>query len=744
MKLALGRVCRPQWLLLGLVALLFAGSRLGAIRTDLESRHEVSGGFETGSAERISSPARPLPDRFWSSWAARESPLATLSFGPFPAPAALELKVAGYPNSQGNGIVFENSASGARHPINLPDPGESWSSVRVSLPGSWSGEPVVLRVTDGSTAPAGWLAVAEPQAIPVAAAWWDGLVPRMAAILAAGCALLFLLTAAALAMRDLAVVQGSGRMMAAAALVMAVSYGLLWVFFFNHSLGALMPPAIFLGALVLCVMRRKDLAELWRDPDWRLPALATLAIAVFVTAVLYSFSVTRPTYLIAAQRWDDYGFPPDNILPSVLADKLRDGAPLKPFWDDWLSSDRPPLQAGWYLLVTPVATAMGAVLDEANQYAGIWFQMLWVPALWALVRTLKIPPPAAVLVVAAPALSGFFLMNSTYVWPKLGGGALMLAAYLNWFHPPPGQEPGSGRFVLGGVQAGLAFLSHGSVVFALVPVGVLALWRLRSRVRHWVVAVAMMLVVVAPWVAYQKLSDPPGDRLLKMHLGGIAEVDGRGLLEAIGGSYAALAPDEILQTRLVNLKIQFRGVWPELTRLSGGNANKIRDHDFRYTFFALGWWNLGFLVLASLAFPAVKKRVAVGELRTTGHLLAWCGLTMAFWIAVMFAPGSAVIHQGSYTVQMVLFATLAAVLWRVHPMAFAAVVLAQALNLPRVWLSPPMSFLGEFRRLDALVLCGLAVAAVLLLAWFAVPRPQVDADPPLTSRGQPEVVLGQS
>ncbi len=723
MKRTLGRISQTHWLLTGLVLVLFALSFVGSSRTDLESPDQVSGGFEPGSTDLISPTARPLPDRFWSSWAARDSPFGTFSFGPFPGPAAIEFEVAGYPNAEGNSIVLENTANDAVHPVTLPDPNEDWSMVRTTLPDSWRGDPVVLRVTDGSGEGPGWLAVSEPRGVPVRAAWWDGIVPRIAGVLAVGCALLFLLTAAALAMRNLKFVQGPGRMMAAAAAVMAVSYGVLWGFFFNHDAGALMPPAIFLGALVLCVIRRKELAALWRDPDWRLPALAALAIAVFVTGILYSFSVTRPTYLIAAQRWDDYGFPPDNILPSVLADKLREGQPLKPFWADWLSSDRPPLQAGWYLLVTPVANAMGAVFDEANQYAGIWFQMLWVPALWALVRTLKIPPRAAVLVVAAPALSGFFLIHSTYVWPKLGGGALMLAAFLNWFHPPPDREPGAGRFVLGGVQAGLAFLSHGSVVFALVPVGILALWRLRSQVRYWVAAATVMLLLIAPWVAYQKLSDPPGDRLLKMHLGGIADVDDRPLLEAIGESYAAVPRDVILQVRSMNLKIQFEGMWPELTRVSGGNSNKIRDHDFRYTFFALGWWNLGFGALAALAFPAVRKRLGFDDLRTIWHLLAWCGLTLVFWIAVMFAPGSTVIHQGSYTVQMVLFATLAAVLWRVHSMVFGAVVVAQALNFPRVWLNPPLSFLGEYPRFDAMLLCGLAAVAVLLLAWFAPPAP---------------------
>lgn len=739
------RVLRPHRLFVGFAVVLFAASLLGGISTDMEvPAAGISGAFERGNADVDVVPptAAPLPGRFWSSWAARDGSTGTVSLGPFPAPARIELEMAGYPGAAGNRILLVNTATGATLPRTVADPGEDFKTVQLVLPDSWRGDPVMVEFVDGSAEPAGWIAVSEPRAIPWWAAWWGGILPRAAAVLMVGCATLFLLSAAALLFRGLPAVQGPGRMMAAAAVVMATAYAVLWAHFFNHEVGAFLVPVIFAGAAVVWILRRADARMLWRDPDWRLPAFTALAVAAFFTGVLFSFTVSRPAYLTAGQRYADYGFPPDNILPTVFAERLAQGTSLRPFFDHWLSSDRPPLQSGWILLAAPAAAVMGEDSDDASQFAGIWFQLLWVPAVWALVRRMGLGARASVLVVGALALSGFFLLNSTYVWPKLGAAALLLAAFLNWFLPPPEAESGTGRFVLGGAQAALAFLSHGGVVFALIPAGFFALWRLRSHLRHWLAAAAVMLLLIAPWIAYQKLSDPPGDRLLKMHLGGIAEVDHRPVLQAIEESYAAFPARVHLQVRWFNLRQQFWGPWSELATFRVESPNATRDQDFRHTFFALGWWNLGFGVLAASALPAVRKRLGAATLRDLTLLLAWSVLTLVVWIALIFTPEGTVIHQGSYTVQLVLLASLAVILWKFHPLAFACVAIAHGAVFPRIWLSPPLSFAGRPLRQDSVVLSVLAIASVLLIVLFSESRRKDDPGPavPEPAVAEPAVV----
>lgn len=713
-------ICRPELFLVCLALLLVAGSLVGRGRSEIEvPLSGMSGAFAPGNSDNVPSTAPPVDGKFWSSWAATDTSLGTLSMGPFPAPGVVEFQLAGYPNAAGNRILFENTSDGSILQPRTPSPDEVWKTVRISLPDSWQDDPIILRVLDRSAEPPGWIAISNPQAIPAWAAWWNGIIPKAAAMLMVGCAALFLLSAAAVLFRRSSLFAGPGRMMAAAAVVMAVAYAIFWAYFFNRRLGLVAVTLGFVAAAIIWLLRRADVAALWRDPDWFLPAVIALAVAAFVTGILFSYSVSRPAYQTASLRWSE-GFPPDNVLPSVLAERLSEGESLKPFWGEWLSSDRPPLQAGWILFVSPIAVGMDAHPEDASQFAGIWFQLLWVPALWALVRRLGLSPPASVLVVAAPILSGFFLINTTFVWPKLGGGALVLAAFLNWFRPPEEVDEGFGRFLLGGLQAGLGFLSHGSVVFALIPVGILALWRLRSHLWHWAAAAAVILLLALPWTAYQKLSDPPGDRLLKMHLGGIGEVDERPLATALREAYSAVPPERLVEAREVNARNLFRGAWSDLVTFDFGDTRAMREDDFFFPFFALGWWNLGFLVILAAILPPVRRRFAgEGEPLQYGLLvLGWAGLTLAVWVCLMFAPGSAINHQGSYTVQLVLFASLAAVLWKLHPAAFFAVLLAQSVVFFRLWLPPSVSFAGVSLRQDSLAVAAFGVGCIVLLATF--------------------------
>ena len=88
------------------------------------------------------------------------------------------------------------------------------------------------------------------------------------------------------------------------------------------------------------------------------------------------------------------------------------------------------------------------------------------------------------------------------------------------------------------VLAGLAWLSHGGTVFSLLALGIMGLvWRPWPSVRALAAAALTFVLLAAPWTAYQKLYDPPGDRLVRWHLGGIDAIDGRGTMQTIVDQY---------------------------------------------------------------------------------------------------------------------------------------------------------------------------------------------------------------
>ena len=84
--------------------------------------------------------------------------------------------------------------------------------------------------------------------------------------------------------------------------------------------------------------------------------------------------------------------------------------------------------------------------------------------------------------------------------------------------------------------AGLAWLSHGSVAFSFLALAPFAAWKLRRQWRLALPGTVIFFAMVGPWIAYQKIYDPPANRLFKWHLAGQSERDPRGTWETIRDS----------------------------------------------------------------------------------------------------------------------------------------------------------------------------------------------------------------
>src|SRR6185369_6478709 len=153
-----------------------------------------------------------------------------------------------------------------------------------------------------------------------------------------------------------------------------------------------------LAAAVGVVWWRRGVAQ----ESIRLAAPVVLGMVLFVFAatavmLLYPRASVSAT---AAERFIAW-MPGDNSLPRVFAEIIDGGNPTRVLGGDWLTSDRPPLQTGVALLGWPLLSALGLDLDTACATAGIWFQALWFPTVWLLLRTLGLPARAALGVTAA-------------------------------------------------------------------------------------------------------------------------------------------------------------------------------------------------------------------------------------------------------------------------------------------------------------------------------------------------------
>jgi hypothetical protein len=363
--------------------------------------------------------------------------------------------------------------------------------------------------------------------------------------------------------------------------------------------------------------------------------------------------------------------PSDNVLPEYLSDILWNGGPVtksmritwvnvKPFFGDWLSSDRPPLQAALFLFCRPFEF-LGFTRDEIYTLASTLFQATWIPAVYLLARQLRFSRETMAFMLIWFCGSGFFLFHTIFTWPKLlsasfflGGLSVLLFCAENL----PKKYPAA---LLGlGLLWGLALLSHGSVFFSFLAVPLLAsAWRVAwAHPRAIMGAVMVFVAVQLPWSGYQKFYDPPANRLVKWHLAGVIPVDSRGTWQTLRDSYGSLSFQQWAQNRWSNLETTLFWDKPSATDLSSlreGQLYLTTQCFFRVSA-ALGLLSLGLVVMAFGWFRG--KRPGPPGFHSCGELLLMNMGCYLAWIILMFLPGGTVVHQGSF-VMIVLFMIIA-------------------------------------------------------------------------------------
>lgn len=433
----------------------------------------------------------------------------------------------------------------------------------------------------------------------------------------------------------------------------ALGYLVFWIYFANRWAGRAFSWFVLFIAIfeAISLRRRKTEFPLRLDVDTRNILGLMFWVGLFYLALLNIVYLPLSQGYLAEARFFLGPLPIDNLLPKMLADHFYSGTDPRPFFGDWLSSDRPPLQSGLYLLNLPILTPTFFTNDRYYETIGITLQTLWIPAIWVLARSLNLGRSWLRWALAFSIFSGFFFLNSVFLWPKLLAASFFLIAIhflLRW------KNTSLVSVVYAGMAAGLALLSHTAVLFTWPVLLFAAIWS--ARVKEYRAMLAAGLVFVAtvvglmlPWMAYQKFYDPPGDRLIKYHLADVKPVTARPSLEVIREAYNKLTWDQIIQNRKTDIGAFFSG-WD--IGVSEMLSDKVRSAEFFFLFRSLGLLNLGFFLLLPILFKQGLPKGSKGFL--IGLTLATLG-GLAFWVLVMFAPMGTIIHQGSYATMILLF-----------------------------------------------------------------------------------------
>jgi len=417
--------------------------------------------------------------------------------------------------------------------------------------------------------------------------------------------------------------------------------------------------------------------------------------------------------------------PSDNDIPKFFADWFfnngHDGRP-PPYPGDWLSSDRPPLQEGYVLSQRPF------FWDETGlryQTLGVALQQLWIVGLWALLLAARVGRVTRALAMIAVLTSGLVIVNGFFVWPKLLPAAMLLAAaalILTPLWPTVRRERWGGAMIAG--LLGLALLGHGSSVFGAVPLLLVAGFRGLPNPRWIGIGALIGFLLLAPWLAYQKHEDPPGNRLNKWFLAGVVDIDGRGTGEAVVDSYRDAGIGGTLDNKLDNFEAMVGGA--NMVERVGNSVDAARSgrldgsiRELRLVVFFYLLPSLGLFVLAPLVMALGRHRAKRNptEWRFALACLVVLAVGAVFWGLVLFGGPDAttVIHQGSYLLPILGLCGAVAGLRAVSPRVGLAAVsgcalLSLALYVPALDQPPETSYSALF----------LAVAAVAIVAFGAI------------------------
>lgn len=497
-----------------------------------------------------------------------------------------------------------------------------------------------------------------------------------------------------------------------------------WLYYADPTLGQAGSFFFVFGSILLIGWCWREGVERAVLRQLAVPVALWVLASAFVLFLGFLHGGTSEPLVTAAARF--FRLPADNELPRYFADYfyLHGHSGTPPPFASWLSSDRPPLQIGYVLSQRPLGWDTPGLHYEVLALVG---QQLWIFGMWAVLCAARLTPRTRGLVILAAIVSDVAIINSFFVWPKLIAAAFVLAALAMVLSPDWAQlrrDPRAGA--LFAVLCALAMLSHGSSVFFILPLLGLAALRGIPNLAWIGAAIAIGIVLLAPWSAYQRYADPPGDRLLKWSLAGVPELTERGALETIADAYREAGVGGTLEnkwhnfTQIVGQHDTERKVREAVDEVSASNPGKAIMALRRARFFDLLPF-LGLLLVGPVAMLAarIRGRPEGPDWSFAVSGLGFCAVATVVWALLMFgnSAGRAIIHVSSFALPMFAVAVCVAGARAVDRrlglgLVLANVALVLLLYVPALAPPPGSSY--------SVVAAVLAAAALAGIAWLTL------------------------
>jgi hypothetical protein len=431
----------------------------------------------------------------------------------------------------------------------------------------------------------------------------------------------------------------------------------------------------------------------------------------------------------------------DNFLPTMLAQYISAGSIPDPLVPGWQASDRPPLQTGIQLLIL----GMGPWSDQVNFGVSTSLQSLLIWAVYFLFRWLGLSGLQLLYSLTFVSLTGVVLQNYIFTWPKAIAGSMFLASIPTLYglisDKSIQERKNTTSVIAGGVVVSGSLLAHGAQAFALI--GFFALYLIfwikmsgkAANFRTITFFFGAMSFLYIPWIVYQKLVNPPGDRLLKLHLAGEVGENSSSLTEILVHNYSNSTITEILANRLENVARSLTPfIDPKLGNLGTNGIYATSDHSRTVAWpiplenvdarlWSISETNILISAISWILIPLIlsgisKWRISAEEenknFEVIGHnksrfLLKLFVITWITWIALMYQGGEARIIHGPIILPLLILITFSyRFVRKLNSQGILLAFLLQLLVFSNIYARDPVSALMgyEFRPIGVVILIG--------------------------------------
>jgi hypothetical protein len=373
-----------------------------------------------------------------------------------------------------------------------------------------------------------------------------------------------------------------------------------WISYSLNSDSALIAMRVLLFSGLLYLLQRQKL----ESEQHHLLFVCSFSTLVAVAAALcrgIADTSQGIQHTVAVRYWNSV----DNKIPGMFARALQHKQQLRPtLLDGWQGSDRPPIATGLVRVMSPLSHS-----QEPDFFILVACSSVLIVAVVMLAEVLWDSRNLGIVVSMSVFFAPGIFVNTVYTWPKIIAASLTIVAIALLIQLKNEQDSSQPYLPLAAVALVLSLLAHGSSVF-VVPAFLLIALSVRGIFFLLTKTLFFSALLYVPWYAYQKIWDPPGDRLLYWHLAGELGGGDGSIIRTIILKYQNLGLAEILWNKLHNFEALFVRVDenPALSGHSGllGDYRQLTSETVFGAIGLLGW--VGLVVFVVVGFKQSPQR----------------------------------------------------------------------------------------------------------------------------------------